>query len=131
MAGSKVNVDGLAKSVMDRLKDYKGVCSVVMEKAVNETAKETVKNIKDNAAAKFGGTGKYAKSWKVKKLKTKQNKYASVVHSPTHYRLTHLLENGHAKVGGGRVEGRPHIAPAEEKAAEMFERLIKEGIERG
>lgn len=129
--GTTVNIDGLAKAVMDRLKDYKGVCSETVEKAVDKTAKETVSEIKEAARNKFGGTGEYVRSWKSKKQKTKSGTYSTIVYSDTGDNQASWLENGHARVGGGRVEGRPHIAPAAENAAEMLERLIKEGIERG
>jgi hypothetical protein len=48
-----------------------------------------------------------------------------------HYRLAHLLEYGHAKVGGGRVEGRPHIRPAEEMVIREFMAEVEEAIKRG
>lgn len=54
-----------------------------------------------------------------------------VVHSKNKYQLTHLLEFGHAKRGGGRVSARPHIATAEEKAVKVFEEEIKEAISNG
>ena len=39
--------------------------------------------------------------------------------------LPHLLEYGHAKRGGGRVPGRAHIKPVEDKITKDFERKVR------
>ena len=44
--------------------------------------------------------------------------------------LPHLLEKGHASVGGGFVGGREHIAPAAEEAFEDFEQRADLAVER-
>ena len=51
------------------------------------------------------------------------------VYSPSRYMLSHLLEKGHAKRGGGRVRAIPHIAPAEEMGVEMLEGLIEKALQ--
>ena len=45
--------------------------------------------------------------------------------------LVLLLEFGHAKRGGGRVSGRSHIAPAEQKGIEELEQNIIRSLRHG
>lgn len=83
------------------------------------------KEISANAPKK---TGTYAKSWTAKKTKENSHSLEMTVHSKNRYRLAHLLEKGYAKRGGGRVSGRPHIAPAEENGVQMLEKMIQEAL---
>ena len=69
-------------------------------------------------------TGAYAKSW----TKTKFRK-GWIVHNKHHYRLTHLLEKGHAKTSGGRVSPKVHIRPAEERAIREFIERVERAVE--
>ena len=44
--------------------------------------------------------------------------------------LPHLLENGHAKRGGGRVPGKTHIAPVEQELIKQFEEQIEKAVSK-
>lgn len=44
--------------------------------------------------------------------------------------LVHLLEKGHAKVGGGSVPGRMHMAPGFDAGAPVFEEELLKGVGR-
>lgn len=123
-----ISVDHLTEAIMTELNDYAKHSTEEIKAIVSEVGK-TVKA--DIQAASPSRTGKYQKSWTVKKIKENSNSLHLVVHSRNRYHLTHLLEFGHAKRNGGRVSARPHIAQVEEKAVEMLEERIKEVLSDG
>ena len=119
------SIDDLAEEIMQGLQEYADLADTAMKKAVRKTAKSVKDEISANAPKR---TGAYAKSWTAKKTKENSHSLEMTVHSKNRYQLAHLLEKGHAKCGGGRVSGKPHIAPAEEKGVQLFEKLIEEAL---
>ena len=124
----KVQIGGLADAIMETLEDYADLAAEDVKQAVRE-AGETVK--KEISAYAPRNTGDYAKSWAVKKTKETSSSLTLTVHSRNRYQLAHLLEFGHAKRGGGRVPGKPHIAPAEEKGIRQLEEEIERRLKDG
>lgn len=122
MAG--IDIDDLADEIMAGLMEYEGLATETVKEAVKKAGNKVKKEIQNNAPV---DTGKYKKSFKVTKRKETSNSLELTVHSKDKYQLTHLLEKGHAKRGGGRVAAQPHIAPAEQEGI----RLLQEEIERG
>ena len=119
--GDKCTIDNLAKTIMEGLQEYADVASADVKTAVRKAGKNVKAEISANAPKR---TGAYAKSWAVKTEKATAHSLEVVVHSKNRYQIAHLLEHGHAKRGGGRVAGIPHIAPAEEKAVKQLEEDI-------
>lgn len=126
----KIRADGLAAAVAEELKKYSQKIADGVKDDVKTVAKECRDEIKTNSAEQFGGTGEYAKGWSNKVEFESRSDIRIAVHNKKNYQLTHLLEKGHAKVNGGRVEGRPHIAPAEERAAEKLEKRVKVTVKK-
>ena len=120
-------MDQMADAIMDGLMEYAELATDVMKSCVKK-AGNTVK--KETQAGAPVRTGKYKKSWAVKRQRETSNTLEMVVHSRNRYQLTHLLEKGHAKRGGGRVRAIPHIAPAEEKGIRELEEGIKRGLSK-
>jgi len=96
---------------------------------VKKAVKHGGKIVKDdiNASAPVR-TGKYAKSWTYRVTAEDSSSIEVTVYSPSRYMLAHLLENGHAKRGGGRVRAIPHIAPAQDHAEEEIERELERSL---
>ena len=116
------SIDNLAAEIMQGLQEYADLADTSMKKAVRKTAKSVKDEISANAPKRKGA---YAKSWTAKKTKENSHSLEMTVHSKNRYQLAHLLEKGHAKRGGGRVSGKPHIAPAEENGVQLLEHLIE------
>ena len=123
--GTTIRPDQLASEVMKGLEEYKDLAVDVMKKQIQNTGKTVKQQISQTAPKK---SGRYAKSWAVKKVKETSNSLDVVVHSKNRYQLTHLLENGHAKRGGGRVRAIPHIGPAEEMGIRQLEERIERAL---
>lgn len=122
-----VTIDQLAVKITQAIADYTDDVVQAIEVEVETTANAVLEDIKANAPRR---TGEYAKGWTRRKGRT-PGSISYTIHNRSKPQLTHLLEHGHAKRGGGRVEGRPHIGPAVDRHIPAMERRIEQIIERG
>ena len=120
-----IKPEELVDEIMKGLDEYKDLSTEAMKEAVTEVARNVKKNIQAKAPVK---TGRYKKSWKTKKTEENNERLVCTVYAGR-YQLTHLLENGHAKRGGGRVEGIPHIHPAEQAGNKELVAKISKALE--
>jgi len=124
-----VKIDQLAAEIAKGLAEYSQDVVEKVNVSSEKVGKAAVKKLKQTSPKRYGN---YAKSWTMKTEKAIGQPHTRIIHAKApHYRLTHLLEYGHAKVGGGRVEGRPHIRPAEEMVIREFMAEVEEAIKRG
>lgn len=112
-----VSVDQMAAAIEEELSKYRDLAADELKEAVKKAGRIAKTDINDSAPVR---TGKYAKSWKSKVTAEDSQRIQVTVYSPSRYMIAHLLENGHAKRGGGRVRAIPHIGPAEEHAEEVL-----------
>ena len=125
MAEKRITIDKMSDAIMAGLKEYADLATDTVKEAVKDSAKTVKKEIQENAPKR---TGRYRKSWTSKKTAENSNSMTVTVYSKDRYQIAHLLEHGHAKRGGGRVAGREHIAPAEEKGKQELLRKIERGL---
>ena len=128
---ANISIDQLAAEIAKGLAEYSQDVVEKIDVSSERVGKAAVKQLKQTSP-KRPGSGKYAKAWTMKTEPEVGQPHTRIVHvKAPHYRLTHLLEHGHAKVGGGRVEGKPHIRPAEEQVIKDFVSEVEEAIKRG
>lgn len=120
------NVDNLASEIMAELKAYSKALAAAVKDECNKVADECLEEVKDKSPVRAGKHGgKYKKGWKKSVLYEDEGDIRICIRNAKYYRLTHLLENGHAKVNGGRTTAIPHIRPAEQHAAEKLVGRVK------
>lgn len=125
-----IKPDDLAAAITEILADYRDIVNKDVEKVTKTMGAATRERVKQEAKGKnLVRTGRYLKSWRVK-VTTKGDKTEATIYATApRYRLTHLLEYGHATANGGRVSGQAHIGPAEQWAIGEYARALKEEIE--
>lgn len=117
-----IAIDGLADAVAEELRAYRQEVTQELFEAVDDAADTCVAMLRSTSPK---DTGDYSKGWRKKKAYQGDDDIRIQIHNATNYQRTHLLEDGHANVGGGRTEGIPHIEPAAQKASELLEKDVK------
>ncbi|MGG1791712.1 HK97 gp10 family phage protein [Bacillus mycoides] len=114
-------MNDFASEIARELQRYANVVEEELMTAQEEVADVAVGKLKQSGPKK---TGDYRKGWRKKK-----DGKSVVIHN-TKGQLTHLLENGHATVGGGRVPAQVHIRPVEEYVIDELPRRIERTIQQ-
>lgn len=141
----KVTADSFSSAVMNYLQDYKEDIFEDVKELADKYSKEAQRELRDISPkakkkvylkksllcdSNFVEPGSYAKSWTLKNGKKATDIYSKIVINKEHYRLTHLLEFGHALRNGKRFTGIPHIRKTEDKYKELFEKELEQKIRR-
>ncbi len=120
----EISVDKLLSTIDLTLEDYAKGVDNCLTTASNEAGKSAEDELHRTSPAR---TGEYRKSWTYEEKSIRRGRaYRTemVVWNPKHYRLTHLLEKSHRianKYGSyGKSTPKPHIAPAQQHAEELF-----------
>ena len=128
----KVTPDELQKMLSNELVKYVDEISEITKKATDKVSKESLKILKENApVSDRKNKGKYKKALSVTtQYEGKRNKRVVLYAKKPYYRLTHLLENGHATRNGRRTKKVPHFQKAEEYADKTLTEEVIKGIEK-
>lgn len=121
-----INIGDLADEIANTLSGYTENVAEGVKVTVDETMKELVADTKKDAPERSGRYKKAIAS-KVRFEDNYEKRVTWYVKKPF-YALSHLLEKGHAKRGGGRVKAYPHIENNREKAEARFTERVKEVI---
>lgn len=126
---SGIKIDALGNEIAKLMEEYASGVDADMKTEVKAVAKEAVKELKASSPEGPGSRkGHYKDGWTSKVEKENAVSIGIRIYNKKKPGLTHLLEKGHAKRGGGRVEGRPHIAAVEQNAIENYEKRLKERL---
>lgn len=128
MGKISITPDKLAKAVDQELTIYHEGVLEQLRQITRESMAELVRTTRETAPKDTGEFSKHI-SGDFRGLKRGDRKVSArwYVKAP-HYRLTHLLVHGHAKVGGGRVPGDPFLENALDQVLPEYERKVEEAI---
>lgn len=124
-----VSADELSEAIGGLLDDYN---REVIEATKAEAKKHMGKLVKETKNTAPKKTGKYKRA--ITSRKEWENplgvEYIWYVKAP-HYRLSHLLEYGHAKRNGGRTKAFHFIKNATDSVVDSYVKAVEEVIKNG
>lgn len=133
---NEISVDALVDKISEELTYYQ---RSVIDKALTEETKKAMGDLveKTKATAPVGKRTKHYRDNISSKVLTKSDlgygvRYRELWYvKGSDYRLSHLLNNGHAKRNGGRVEGTKFITKATDEVETAYLENLKKAIENG
>jgi len=134
----RIGAVNLDRTIKDILKEYGDKVYEALDDAVDDVCLGGVEKLRsvNHFAPNGHPTGEYSSSWVYdNELRTLRYKTKKVIHNEEHYRLTHLLEKGHAiRNGTGRTFGRTdayvHIEPVDRWTRDELPKTVKEMIDK-
>ena len=124
----EIQISEMERVIMDALEQYADKAADVIGETLPLGGQETAQDLRATSPKL---TGNYAASWtygmQTSRGSKKKNKL--VVYNKNHYRIVHLLEKGHAKKNGGRVEAKVHVKPAQDRAEQKAIERITDKLE--
>lgn len=115
----------ISEAIQAALAEEVAAIAEVSAVVCHEVAREATAMIRKTAPRL---TGLYAKDWTYMSKGGRLSSYSVVYGKKRAGRISHLLENGHAKRGGGRVPGIPHLKQVEEWAAQEAVKRISDAV---
>lgn len=134
MASKRNTPDQLRADIMNLLEDYVEDVEGATQKAIDATARQTVKQLKNyrpSGAEQYGSWSKYLSGWTSSQDHIGRYTYKRIVHNKGKYMLAHLLEKGHKNANGQQhAKAYPHISIAEDKAKTIIEKELEKEINK-
>lgn len=128
---SGISIESLESEISKLMEEYASDVASEMKKEAKKIARETAKDLQATSPEGEGSRkGHYKDGWVTKVESENTNAVSVRIYNKKKPGLTHLLEKGHAKRGGGRARAFPHIAPAESWAKEEYEKRLKERLSK-
>jgi ABC-type sulfate transport system substrate-binding protein len=127
--GKTIKPADLGAAIAQELTTYhRGVVDKV--NLAGETAAKVLVKKTKATAPKASGAFRRAITYKAETNKASGDKRFIWGAKAPHHRLTHLLVHGHAKAGGGRVQGDPFLENALAEVLPAYEAEVEEAVKQ-
>ena len=124
----EIKADALAKSINKILDEYRNGVNSNVQKAVKSVARAGARELRRRSSRLFKSRDRhYANGWTAV-IEADKHGATGTVWNKAAPGLVHLLGNGHANRYGGFTNGKPHVAPVEQKIVEDFEKEVAKDI---